>query len=376
MTVRNGLCLLDHPVDTSTLDSTPGRRLAADARRRRGHRRPTPGPAVVDLRPPPAPSVAAGAVAVLEREASPMRAVHRPLPPPPDTVTTDTLSITGLLVEELWNLSPDEDIADWAPSEMDDNLVSNEIRVRKVVALSVVALMVVVTGWRVLTWDSARAAEAIIAVETASERLAATVGLVTPTITDISDGSVADPLGASTTLAELDTAARDLFTAAGDLPVDAEAAPVREAAVAQASDALELKARLAEAVAYGSAVELLTRPIDLPTETDIDGLAEVTERLATWTGDFTSGVGTLPSNELTDTHLAALTALAGSLPDWQSSYLDSLRARDPERASTHVAQLEDQIRFVRDSWAETARSIGDWAAARAETLTLPVAVNR
>jgi hypothetical protein len=195
-------------------------------------------------------------------------------------------------------------------------------------------------------------------------------------VADLADGAVADPLAASTALARLDESARTMFAAVGDLPADEEIAPIREQAVTQASGALELGSILSEAVAYSAAVQLITRPVDLPTETDIDGLPSVTGAVTGWVGNFISGVSTLPGNDFTDTHRSALSALADSLSDWQAAYLDSLRGRDPERASARIDELETQIRFVRESWSTAAASISEWADQRIETLAVPLVVNR
>jgi hypothetical protein len=381
VTVRDGQCLLDHPIDPATIEETPGRRLRASARRRRGTHVPPVLPSVVrrelpsvDLEPAPA-----GGVALLERE-EPAVTRHPLAPPPPTRLSepadTGNLSLTGLLVEELWNLSPDEDILGWAPEELDSTLVNSGLRVRKILLLSTVALIVVLAGWRVLTWDGTRLAESMDAVTENSSRLVDDVEGLRGPVADLADGAVADPLAASAALARLDESARTMFAAVGDLPADEEIAPIREQAVTQASGALELGSILSEAVAYSAAVQLITRPVDLPTETDIDGLPSVTGAVTGWVGNFISGVSTLPGNDFTDTHRSALSALADSLSDWQAAYLDSLRGRDPERASARIDELETQIRFVRESWSTAAASISEWADQRIETLAVPLVVNR
>ena len=390
VTVRNGQCLLDHVVDPSTIEETSGRRLRPSARRRRGshHARPSVRRELgsVDVDPLPL----GGGLALLERQpdtsvefpqahvgTAPQaaRPVLEPTRLSPVT-DADTLSLTGLLVEELWNLSPDEDILGWAPGELDETLVRTGVRKRKVVAIGALALVALLVGWRALTWEDANTAASIEAVTAASSELVTHVRGVAAPAADLSDGTVDDPLAASTALGRLDETARSLFGIAGGLPDHADLAPVREQAITQADGALDLGTTLAESVSYASAVELITRRIELPAETDIEGLPGVTEAVTGWVSDFTNGVTALPSNDLTDTHRDGMADLAASLPDWQASYLDALRARDAERAAGHISELETQITFVRESWKDAAASIGDWADEHIEALAVPLVVNR
>ncbi|MEX2655337.1 MAG: hypothetical protein WD532_09965 [Acidimicrobiia bacterium] len=333
------------------------------------------------------PAPLGGGLALLERDAeTPSPAPEPDLPiRQPDPVLeptrfhapdTDTLSITGLLVEELWNLSPDEDILGWTPGEMDETLVQTGVRKRKVVAIVVLAVIALLVGWRALTWDDTQSAQSIDAISGASATLVEELETLDGPIDDLSDGIITDPLAASTGIARMDEAARLLFTLAGDTPLDADMAPVREQAISQAGGALDLATTLSESIAYASAVHLITRPIELPAETDIDGLTVVTATVTGWVGDFTAGVAALPGNDFTDTHRTALVDLAASLPDWQAAYLDSLRAKDPARAAQHIGELERQMTFVRDSWAGTSQSIAEWARERVGSLAIPLVVNR
>ncbi len=399
VTVRDGLCLLDHRIDPATIEETSGRRLRASARRRRGTHEPRP----IIRRDLPTvsldPSPLSGSLALLERERVQFEeqvarfdeTVEEPQPrpaPQPVAVTaaprqltapvtnSETLSLTGLLVEELWNLSPDEDLLEWAPSEMDANLAQSGMRARKLVVLVAIALAVAAVGWRALTWDDARVVLSMDAVTDASSELVTEVLALSGPVADLSDGTLSDPLAASTALARLDETARVLFGVAGDMSTDPDMAPVREQAIAQAGGALELGSILSETIAYSAAVELITRPIDLPTETDIDGLADVTQRVTAWVSDFQSGVQSLPGNDVTDTHRVALTDLATSLPEWQAAYLDSLRGKNVDQAAAHIQALQVQVSFVRDSWRDTVASISIWAQERIEALAVPLVVNR
>jgi hypothetical protein len=397
VTVRDGLCLLDHRIDPATIEETPGRRLRANARRRRGTHEPRP----LIRRDLPSvsldPSPLGGSLALLERERvqfeeqvarfdEPADEPRRPAPSPLPVAATprqftpvtdsDTLSLTGLLVEELWNLSPDEDILDWAPSEMDTTLAQSGMRARKVVVLVAIALAIAAVGWRALTWDDSRVVVSMEAVAEASSDLVTHLQALSGPVADLSDGTLADPLAASTALARLDESARVLFGVAGDMSTESDMAPVRELAIAQAAGALELGSIMSESIAYAAAVELITRPLELPVETDIDGLADVTQRVTAWVSAFQSGVQSLPGNDVTDTHRVALTDLAASLPVWQAAYLDSLRGKDVDRATAHVQELEVQVNFVRNSWRDTVASIAIWAQERIDTLAVPLVVNR
>jgi hypothetical protein len=210
----------------------------------------------------------------------------------------------------------------------------------------------------------------------ASSELVTEVLALSGPVTDLADGTIADPLAASTALARLDETARVLFGVAGDMSTDPDMAPVREQAIAQAAGALELGSILSESIAYSAAVELITRPLELPAETDIDGLAAVTQRVTGWVSDFQSGVQSLPGNDVTDTHRVALADLAASLPEWQAAYLDSLRGKDVDRAAAHIQELQVQVSFVRDSWRDTVASISIWAQERIDILAIPLVVNR
>ncbi|MDX1450651.1 MAG: hypothetical protein R3246_16505, partial [Acidimicrobiia bacterium] len=310
------MCLLDHRVDPATIEETSGRRLRATARRRRGThaprqvtRRQLPS---ISLDPAPLP----GTVAVLER-VEPVKDVEwddadddhvestvttpmvesRPAPAPErryaPVTDSDTLSLTGLLVEELWNLGPDEDIEGWTPGEMDSTLVHSGVRKRKIVAIVFLVALVAAAGWRALTWGDAQTATAIDTVTTESARLVGHLEALEPVIADLADGTIDSPLEASAALGGLDESARRLFAVAGDLPTDSDLAPVRELAVAQSSGALDLGTTIAESAAYASAIDLITRPLELPTATDIDGLTVVTAEVSGWVTDFQSGVASL-----------------------------------------------------------------------------------
>lgn len=392
VTVHNGLCLLDHRIDPATIEETSGRRLRSSARRRRGTHTPRP----ISRRTLPTvsldPSPFTSSVAVIERDPQPTPppSARPPIPAPvraeptpafaerrySPVTNSDTLSLTGLLVEELWNLGPDEDIEGWIPGELDATLIQTGVRKRRIVAVVVLVALTMAAGWRAMTWGDAMTAAAIEAVSTESARLVGHLEAIDPVLVDLADGAVDAPLEASTTLAGLDEAARRLFSVAGDLPADSDLAPVREQAVTQSSAALDVGTTVAESIAYASAIELITRPLELPASTDVDGLAIITADVTGWVTDFQSGVGSLPANELTDTHRQAMEDLASSLPEWQGSYLDALRARDTERAASHVAELATQVDFVQTSWAGAATSIADWARERIEPLTVALVVNR
>lgn len=374
VTVRNGLCLLDHRVDPSTIADTPGRRLKPEAQRFRLPR----------LHPRPKPrteSVSEGAEEILRREAvervrvpatvgAPAAPVEEPATPPPPVTPppAGVHSITGSLVEELWNLSPDEDIEDWSPAGVDATLVAPGIRMPIRVAIGVFIIAALAFTWRALPFSGPSTSEVVASVGDATDTLQQALAGIRPAIEDLGDGTLDDQLGASAQLRAVDDAARVLFAAAGDLPDRPDATPVRDAAVADATAALDFETELSGALAYGAAVDLVARPIDLPTETDLQGLDTVTATVAAWVNDFQSGVQALPANDLTDTHRAALVNLSNSMPDWQAAYLDSLRARDPEAAATHISELDTQIRYVRQSWQDTAGAIATWAGHRLDQL--------
>ena len=372
VTVRAGLCLLDHRIDPTTIVDTPGRRLKAGARRGLLRRLTSSVPSPPS---PPTPaarlSVAEGAVAVLERERDATRLpVPVGAPPPVDrpALGDDTLSITRFLVEDLWNLSPDEDIDDWTPSGMDETLVRTGLRSKLIVAIAVLVVAAGFVTWRALTWESSRLETVAAAIDTATAELDEALAGADTVVADLADGLVDDGLAASSTLGRIDGAARSLFTLAGDLPESADAGPIRDAALTDATAALDFESTLSSVVAYASAVDLIARPITLPTSVDLSGLEQTTEELTAWVTDFRSSVEALPSDDLTDTHREALREMSASVPDWQADYLDSLRARDPERAQALVDQLDTQIAFIRSSWQGTAGSIAEWAEQRLAAL--------
>ena len=78
---------------------------------------------------------------------------------------------------------------------------------------------------------------------------------------------------------------------------------------------------------------------------------------ATWVSRFIATSSSLPSINALEPHRSGIVDLAGRLPQWQSRYLDALRAGDVNAAGDVVGELETSIALLETDLDEAVAEV-------------------
>jgi hypothetical protein len=205
-------------------------------------------------------------------------------------------------------------------------------------------------------------------VESAAS-LSTAVAHLEPLAEDLSDGAFESPLEVGSVLGDVDRSARALFSSAAELDQDTpETSDLRIISSDLATLALTVESTLADLVAYGSGIERITTPVQLPSVAGNDELPELTARVAEWITAQTGEIQMLPRNQLTTAHRAGIVAFGEGLNVWQADYLDALRSGDAAAAARLVSELDASLQTVRTEWEATAASSAQWVSDQLDAL--------
>jgi hypothetical protein len=116
---------------------------------------------------------------------------------------------------------------------------------------------------------------------------------------------------------------------------------------------------LSRTTSYVSTVEVMFNRPAYPLTADDTEIGDVAEMTAVWVSRFIATSTSLPDVNALESHHVEIDTLAASLPDWQSRYLDALRAGDVEAAGAAVDDLEDAVLALESDLSDGLRSIAE-----------------
>jgi hypothetical protein len=253
---------------------------------------------------------------------------------------------------------PDPDLGDWKPHVIArSKLGPGSVRVTTVAALAVAFLILLALGATVLHRPLGASDELRRAVASQATQLAGALDSLAISL----NPSGLDEVGATTSLVNVDQAARALFEAGGRLDPDD---PLRAATTALAHRALDLENRLTEALSYRLLLGPLWRFPDLESSTDP---TEAAAALSPWQARINAVAGALPRTPDLTGHAEEVAGFVAGFPDWAAPFLDALAERDSQAAGARLADLERTLGRLAVTAEETVGTvIADASHQRAE----------
>ncbi len=318
VTVREGSCLLGHPIESSTIRFDSGRRVST----RRNHVKTSRRTAHPPTEHPPA---------------SPMRA--RPISARPAVATA--IAPTSEMVARLWTQTAEMSaVEDWRPGEVALN--DRKARPARVIALLLAIAVAGGAAWWTTVGRETVAAGQLSNVRAEARSLEAALSGVEFVTSDMADGRVDDRTTAALALAALDRHARALFQAAGGLP-DGEGSMARLKAIDASETALGVASLIGNTAAYQTGFEVAAKLPAFPTTAPLEDIPSVATDTAWWIAEFRQAVSSLPATDGLVDHRTSSDTLAQSLDAWQRGYLDALAAGDGPSAEASLKSLSDGI---------------------------------
>ncbi len=365
VTVRDGNCLLGHPIDTSTIrfDSgrrRNGRRSHAKQSRRTSHRpKPEPQATTVEEAPDPTPTQSQPA-----RPQRPARAERRH--PSSTSVISASISPTSELVAHLWtNAGEATAVENWRPQEV--ALDDRKTRPARVTILLIAISVATVAAWWTTIGQEAFAAGQASSVRAEGRSLEAALAGIEFVAQDMADGRVDDRTTAAMALAALDRHARALFDAASDLPADGSSL-TRLLAVEAAEGALEVERIIGDTTAYQTGFETVSQLPEFPSAVALEDVPSVAGDTSWWIAEFREAVAALPTASGLAAHHDSAAALAVALDGWQTTYLDALAAGDQSAAEAQLTVLSDNLAMLRQQLGERLTDVSTTAVSGLKAL--------
>ncbi len=270
------------------------------------------------------------------------------------------LAPTNDLIDRMWTSSRESDVIDdWTVQEMDteSSVVARRVFIGTV--LTVVIAILVAAAWFVTGRGDATVDATVAQIDQASELLAETLVEAEPVILEFSSGGLLDRETAIASATALDAAARTLFGHASNLPASEEWSDLRSATVSLSDRSIATARLLSRTTSYAATIEVMFNRPAYPLTADDAEIADLAEMTAIWVSRFIATSSSLPDVNALDAHHQEIDALAATLPDWQSRYLDALRSGDVEAAGAAVSDLEDAILTLESGLSENVRSIAE-----------------
>lgn len=269
-------------------------------------------------------------------------------------------------VSALWETTEvDESALDWWKPQI---IARRKLGGRRMRMSSVFLALTVAVGLAFLLFSALQrpqraAEESLQAISSDSRALLGTLPAVEEVVTSLGNPDSPDLTLSTERVLEAEAAARQLFTDAGS-----ESGSRRDAAVSAAGSVLEATGRINRLLAYRLAAERMLVVPALPSDPAETDLPSATEAVAGWRAEIETSVSDLAPEVLPD-HRNGLAGWLESLDTWQSQYLDALRQEDAQATRVALADLDSQIRGLRqdllDDLAEAGGELrADLAGAR------------
>jgi hypothetical protein len=223
--------------------------------------------------------------------------------------------------------------------------------------LTVGIALLVAAAWFLAGRGDATVDATLAAIDHASAELEETLTGTEPVIADFSTGALGDRESAAAASTALDAAARTLFGHASNLPTTDEWADLRSTTVSLSDRSIAMARLLSRTTSYVATIDVMFNRPAYPLTAEDTELGDVAEMTAVWVSRFIATSSSLPEVNALDAHRGEIDALAARLPEWQSTYLDALRAGDVEAAGATVGDLEATILTLEADLSEAMESI-------------------
>jgi hypothetical protein len=228
-------------------------------------------------------------------------------------------------------------IAAWQPAEFGNRLAGSNIRWGPILTLVVLIAAAAGLGYWLNEHADANASAMSIAVEASATALDDAL----PQLESFNSALVEPPETVDTLgLNTVDGAARELFTASGDIP-DAESA-TRSAAAAATAAALDGVRMASDAHAYHAAVTPILVAPELETDPALIELDEAAREFGAWQLAFDQVRNALPEGVLPDV-TDQLDVLSADMTGILSEYMDALAADDGVATAAVLAGLAQRL---------------------------------
>lgn len=272
--------------------------------------------------------------------------------------STHVLAPTNDLIDQMWSASEEAGAIDgWtiATFDTDGRVFARRVFIGTVVSIAL-ALFVAST-WFVAGRGDASLNATLAGIDEASESLVASLDAAEPVIADLEDGRLDDREAAAGVSTTLDAAARTLFSQGASLPPADEWSQLRSETVSVSDRSIATARLLSRTTAYVATIEVMINRPNYPLTVNDADLGEVAEMTATWVSRFIATSSSLPSINALEPHRSGIVDLAGRLPQWQSRYLDALRAGDVNAAGDVVGELETSIALLETDLDEAVAEV-------------------
>lgn len=260
-------------------------------------------------------------------------------------------------VTNLWETTElDEGTLDWWKPHViaRRKLGGSRVRMLAVVAGLLAAIAVLGLTWFLVQRPSQIAEESLGSLRVEANTLMETMPALRTLALTVGEDDAPDLAAASDITLTAESAARSVFTGAGD--IDASEA-VREAAVGGASRVLDATSRINRLVAFRLTAEDALIAPDLPPTPTVDDLSQVTEDVAAWRSGVVAGLDSLPATALESTREQIDTWVA-AFDTWQVDYLDAVREGDTNLTRSLRSSQEEQIAALRSRLREDLSTAG------------------
>lgn len=256
-------------------------------------------------------------------------------------------------VSELWETTEISDSALewWKPQVIGRRrLGGRRVRLSTLTAALATVVGLVFVGVSLLQRPGRVAEESRETLATDTVALIESLTLVEEVVRGIGNADPPDLSVSTERVLKAESAARELFTDAGE-----HSDQFRDTAVSAAGAVLDATRRTNQLLAYRLATERSLVVPPLPSSVSETDLPSATEAVAGWRAEIETAVADLAPDVLPHHH-GALTEWLGTLDRWQTRYLDSIRQEDNGALGEALADLESQIgglrRILLDELAE------------------------
>jgi len=268
------------------------------------------------------------------------------------------LAPTNDLIDQMWTANREVDeIEGWTLQELntEGSVIARRVFIGTVLTVGVALL--VASAWFLAGRGDATVEATLAEIEDTSNALSETLSQTDPVIADLATGNPTDREAAAAASTAIDAAARTLFGHASNLPTTDEWADLRSTTVSLSDRSIATARLLSRTTSYVATIDVMLNRPDYPLAAGDTAIGDVAEMTAVWVSRFIATSSSLPEINALDDHRQEIGALAARLPEWQSAYLDALRAGDVEAAGATVGDLERTIIALEADLNEGVRAI-------------------
>jgi hypothetical protein len=296
-------------------------------------------------------------------------------------MVNDSNTDTGTLIERLWfateeheAVQPAADLSATDFGTVPDRTFRWTIIIAGVLGLALaVALLSIGTHLPTRLAERATASYRSAIVEAQDVLPTATKVMLTITDPAVTAEGLSD---AAVTLAQLDNAARDLFTFASEPlsstpplvsrdPLDS-LTPIRSDMAKASQDGLAVERRLGDALTYRLVFDRAFTLPELPVTATPDEISALGVELGLGLAGTLDAIAALPSDLAFESHRAQAEVLANRFAEWQIEYLSALRTGDIAQATRLVEELHATVDKVTTGIADPLQTVAAWATGEIE----------